>query len=216
MNGEKEKQRAQDVETRRYCSFYLSERLFGVDIKTVKEISSDFHVTRIYHAPKEINGYVNIRGQLFLVLDLKRLLGMNVTASGEKENRENRENEYNEYNVKNVKNVKNENKDKREIKDANGLNNGKGKLILFKTGLLESAAVYVDDVGHVVDVRDDQIEDRRKPRAGSRKESPSPGSERRRDWNRIGAGICKLDEQLMVIIEPRNLLRHLEGGAVKQ
>ena len=59
----------------RYCTFRLSERLYGVDIKDVKEINTKISFTPIFHAPKEIKGYINIRGQIYLLLDLREIFG---------------------------------------------------------------------------------------------------------------------------------------------
>lgn len=60
---------------RQFCTFRLCGRLYGVDILDVKEINPDVRITPIFHAPNRVKGYVNIRGQLHLVLDLRRLLG---------------------------------------------------------------------------------------------------------------------------------------------
>ena len=68
------------VEQRQYCSFWLANRLFGVDILHVKEINRVLEFTTIFHAPKEVKGYVNIRGQIHLVLDLRLLLGFEASA----------------------------------------------------------------------------------------------------------------------------------------
>ncbi len=57
------------------CAFYASERLFGVDILSVKEISECFAITPVYQAPPAIAGYINIRGQIHLVVDLRTVLG---------------------------------------------------------------------------------------------------------------------------------------------
>ncbi len=58
-----------------FCTFRISERLFGVDILNVKEVNSEFTCTPIFHTPSSIKGYVNIRGQIHLVLNLSMLLG---------------------------------------------------------------------------------------------------------------------------------------------
>jgi len=168
----KEKIEPQEKEClpRRFCSFYLAERLFGVEITMVKEVNDEFRITRIFHAPDEIRGYVNIRGQIFLVLDMRYLMGV--------EKKENIE---------------------------------KSKLILFKTELMEFCAVLVDDVGDVVEVCSDQIEDRRKGRTD--KKTPI---ERRKDRSHIGAGVCKLEDALMVIIEPRNMLHYVEEKVISK
>jgi chemotaxis signal transduction protein len=60
---------------RRFCTFRLSGRLYGVDIQDVKEINTESSCTPIFHAPKEIKGYINIRGQVYLLLDLRRIFG---------------------------------------------------------------------------------------------------------------------------------------------
>ena len=154
----------ENTETLRFCSFYVNDRLFGIDISFIKEINDEFHVTRIYHAPTEINGYVNIRGRIFLVLDFRKLMGM----------------------------------EPRETWDN-------ARLILFKTEQLENCGVLVDDVGDVVDMAANFIEDRRKNRLANK-----PVVERRKDRSNLGAGVCKLDNRLMVIIEPRNIMGYVE------
>jgi len=63
-----------------FCSFLLAERLYGVEILKVKEITGETSFTPIFHAPPEVKGYVNIRGQINLVLDLRRLLGLDPGA----------------------------------------------------------------------------------------------------------------------------------------
>ncbi len=62
-----------DLVTRRFCTFRLSGRLYGVDIQDVKEINTEVEYTPIFHAPKEIKGYINIRGQIYLLLDLREI-----------------------------------------------------------------------------------------------------------------------------------------------
>lgn len=57
------------------CTFWISGQLFGVDILDVREINADFTCTPIFHAPKEVKGYVNIRGQIYLILDISLMLG---------------------------------------------------------------------------------------------------------------------------------------------
>ena len=64
---------------RLFCSFRIDGHLFGVDILDVKEITTETTSTHIAHAPQEVLGLVNIRGHIYLALDLRRLLGMPVT-----------------------------------------------------------------------------------------------------------------------------------------
>lgn len=64
-----------DGELRQYCSFKISDRLYGFDIQDVKEITTEVALTPIAHAPDTVKGYVNIRGQIHMILDLKKTLG---------------------------------------------------------------------------------------------------------------------------------------------
>ena len=64
-----------ETQKRQFCTFRISGRRFGVDILDVKEINSEVDYTPIFHAPGEVRGYVNIRGQLYLLLDLGLILG---------------------------------------------------------------------------------------------------------------------------------------------
>ncbi len=70
--SEKEKTATQN---RQFCTFWLSGRLFGVQILDVKEIHPEVAITPIFHAPRTVKGYVNIRGQVYLILDLRPMLG---------------------------------------------------------------------------------------------------------------------------------------------
>ncbi|KPA17848.1 Chemotaxis protein cheW [Candidatus Magnetomorum sp. HK-1] len=57
-----------------FCTFSVAGHLFGVDIHDVREIKDEFSITPVYHAPKEIKGLANIRGQVYLALNLRVIL----------------------------------------------------------------------------------------------------------------------------------------------
>lgn len=59
-----------------YCTFQASGRLFGVALADIKEITAEILCTKIPHAPDCVRGYANIRGQIVLGLDLKRILNL--------------------------------------------------------------------------------------------------------------------------------------------
>ena len=65
---------------RLFCTFRVDGRLFGVDILDVKEVTTETTSTCIAHAPDEVRGLVNIRGHIYLALDLRRLLGLPVAG----------------------------------------------------------------------------------------------------------------------------------------
>ncbi|MCL2625020.1 MAG: chemotaxis protein CheW [Planctomycetaceae bacterium] len=58
------------------CTFRMAERLFGVDILDVKEVNENVNITPIYHAPPDVCGYINIRGQILLVVNLHESFGL--------------------------------------------------------------------------------------------------------------------------------------------
>lgn len=64
-----------EANLQRYCTFRLSGRLYGVDIGDVKEINTEVRYTPIFHATDEIKGYINIRGQIYLLLELRKIFG---------------------------------------------------------------------------------------------------------------------------------------------
>ena len=59
-----------------YCTFLSAGRLFGVPVLDVKEVTAETRFTRIPHAPQEVLGLVNIRGHIFLALNLAELLAV--------------------------------------------------------------------------------------------------------------------------------------------
>jgi len=58
-----------------FSSFYLADNLYGLNIKDIKEINNETVFTSIPHAKREVRGYVNIRGQIYLIFDLRIMLG---------------------------------------------------------------------------------------------------------------------------------------------
>ncbi len=147
---------------RQFCTFRLGERLFGVDILNVKEINPETEFTPIFHAPQEVKGYVNIRGQIYLVLDLRLLL--------EFESREPDES---------------------------------SRLVLFKPEVGGHFGILVDRIGDVVDVDEAQIETRGKEKSGHPQNRGQSGPEL---WD----GVCKLEDELLIVLKSRNLLKKLK------
>lgn len=74
MSGKTGKKKEDIV--RQFCTFWIGERIYGADIQIVKEINSERRICPIPHATSEILGYVNIRGQIFLIIDLRQRLGL--------------------------------------------------------------------------------------------------------------------------------------------
>lgn len=66
-----------------FCTFEAAGRLFGVPIEDIKEVTAEVQCTGIPHSPDCVRGYVNIRGQIILALDLKRLLKLPLDSEPE-------------------------------------------------------------------------------------------------------------------------------------
>lgn len=64
-----------------YCTFRTDGHWLGTPIEDVKEVNRHAATTRIPHAPLEVAGYVNVRGHIYLALDLARLLGLHAAAT---------------------------------------------------------------------------------------------------------------------------------------
>jgi chemotaxis signal transduction protein len=57
-----------------FCAFSVADHLFGINIHDISEIKDEFSITPVHHAPREIKGLVNIRGQVYLALNLRVIL----------------------------------------------------------------------------------------------------------------------------------------------
>ncbi len=57
-----------------YCTFYLRDLYFGLDVLKVQEIISYQEMTRVPLASPVVRGLINLRGQIVTALDLRRRL----------------------------------------------------------------------------------------------------------------------------------------------
>lgn len=146
---------------KQFCTFWLSGRLFGVDIFSAKEVNTTVEFTPIYHSPTEVNGYVNIRGQIYLVIDIRQLLGFepsNITEDS--------------------------------------------RVVIFKENVGESFGVLVDKIGDVISVNESEIEEMQKSR--------DMNSEINTKVEELTSGVCRLKDNLLVILKPEELLQKVE------
>jgi purine-binding chemotaxis protein CheW len=132
---------------RLFCTFHLGDQLFGVEITDVKEVNTETCLTRIHHAPPQVLGCVNLRGQIYLVLDIRQMLGLAPAQIGPD-----------------------------------------SRLLIFKPHVGDALAALVDQIGDIVAVRPDRIEQKR------------PGDERYSAGELIG-GIAQLDRELLLILQ---------------
>jgi purine-binding chemotaxis protein CheW len=71
-------------QTSQFCTFYLDQLLFGVDLKAVQEVIRELPMTPVPLAPAVVSGLMNLRGQLVTALDLRRQLELGPGKSGVK------------------------------------------------------------------------------------------------------------------------------------
>jgi len=60
---------------RRFCTFYLGDECYGIDILTVREINRQVQITPARGAPSSVRGLMNLRGQIVTVIDPAVKLG---------------------------------------------------------------------------------------------------------------------------------------------
>ncbi len=65
-----------DGAVRLFCSFRTEGRLYGIDAAQVREISAQVGCTPVPHAPPAIRGLANLRSRIYLVVDVRPLLGL--------------------------------------------------------------------------------------------------------------------------------------------
>ncbi len=61
--------------------FQLGKELYGADISVVLEVSPLLRVTKVPRTPTYIEGVTNLRGRVIPVVDLRKRLGLPVTAA---------------------------------------------------------------------------------------------------------------------------------------
>ena len=69
-----------------FLTFFIEQNMFGVNIHDIKEVNPDCQITHVFHAPEEIKGFVNLRGQIYLIIDLRKTLGLQVKQGDSKGN----------------------------------------------------------------------------------------------------------------------------------
>jgi purine-binding chemotaxis protein CheW len=61
---------------KQFCTFYLEDRFFGVEVERVQEVFRYQEMTQVPLAPPAVRGLINLRGQIITAIDLRHRLGM--------------------------------------------------------------------------------------------------------------------------------------------
>jgi purine-binding chemotaxis protein CheW len=70
------------AQTSQFCTFYLNELLFGVELKSVQEVIRLLELTKVPLAPAVVSGLINLRGQIVTAVDLRRRLELEPAVPG--------------------------------------------------------------------------------------------------------------------------------------
>lgn len=62
------------AETQQFCTFYLDNHFFGVEVEKVQEVLRYQDMTRVPLAPDTVEGLINLRGQIVTAIDLRKRL----------------------------------------------------------------------------------------------------------------------------------------------
>jgi purine-binding chemotaxis protein CheW len=64
------------------CTFTIQGGLFGIEVKRVQEVLRHQEMTRVTLAQRFIRGLINLRGQIVMAIDLRRVLELPEGADG--------------------------------------------------------------------------------------------------------------------------------------
>lgn len=138
------------VAPRELVTMTVGDQRFGIAVGAVQHVLNAQPITRVPLAPKEVAGSLNLRGRIVTVIDLRRRLGLEPAAPGQKFM----------YVVVEHKN--------------------------------ELVSLMVDSVGDVMEVAPETFE-------------YNPVNLELR-WREVSAGICRLKEGLLVILDVGHVL----------
>jgi len=71
------------AENTQFCTFYLGNLFFGVEVENVQEVFKYQKMTRVPLAPSVVRGLINLRGQIITAIDLRGRLGMDELPDGQ-------------------------------------------------------------------------------------------------------------------------------------
>lgn len=76
--------RNERLQSRQLSTFYLGDRLYGIDVTQVQEVTKPLPMTSLRLAPPYIMGLINLRGQIATAIGLRELFGLSPEHSDER------------------------------------------------------------------------------------------------------------------------------------
>ncbi len=59
------------AESKQFCTFYLGDLFFGVEVEKIQEVFRFQEMTHVPLAPPVVRGMINLRGQIITAIDLR-------------------------------------------------------------------------------------------------------------------------------------------------
>ena len=72
--------------TEQYSTFSIGDRLYGINVMKVQEVTKTMAMTGVPLAPKHVCGLINLRGQIATAVSLRELFGIKGEAPAEEMN----------------------------------------------------------------------------------------------------------------------------------
>ena len=69
-------------DTYQYCTFFLEEYTFGIEVHKIQEVIRFQDMTPVPLAPGMVRGLINLRGQIVTAIDLRTRFGMQPRDDG--------------------------------------------------------------------------------------------------------------------------------------
>lgn len=139
---------------RSFCTFFAGKRMYGIEVKHLREISTLLAITPVPPAPPIVRGLANLRSRILLILDLRALLGLTPVDCTDD-----------------------------------------SRLIILKPAVADDIGLLVDRGGNIITVAEDQIE----------------AGEHGDDASRLVKGVCKLKNELLMIVDAKRLADMVAG-----
>lgn len=70
--------------TRQFATFYVADRLYGIDVTQVQEIAKPLPLTPVRQSPAYVAGLINLRGQIATAIGLRELFSLPAGDGSEK------------------------------------------------------------------------------------------------------------------------------------
>jgi purine-binding chemotaxis protein CheW len=62
--------------SKQFATFYICDRLYGIDVMQVQEVTQTLSLTPIRMAPNFVRGLINLRGQIATAVGMRELFGL--------------------------------------------------------------------------------------------------------------------------------------------